>query len=192
MTLACPGPIATGAEGTPRNVFSAEGLTAKHEARGGAKKRLPPPRVAELIARAAYNRADVAWIARHPVLLLGESRSRKSTDSSPGRIAATGCWGWDQRCALCLEPGIGMPLGIGMLLCLRKSLADFTVVWKGALCQGRDGGRSSAGYLCQYWPSLGIWIMKKIGPMRAAQLKSGGSGYNIKSMLFGRGAIKAD
>lgn len=48
-----------------------QGLTAKHEERGGAKKRLSPPRVAELIARAAYNRADVAWIARHPVLLLG-------------------------------------------------------------------------------------------------------------------------
>ncbi len=82
MTIACPGPTATGSEGTPRNVFSADGLTAKHEARGGAKKRLPPPRVAELIARAAYNRADVAWIARHPVLLLGESRSRKPTDHS--------------------------------------------------------------------------------------------------------------
>lgn len=73
VTIACPGPIATGTEGTPRNVFSAEGLTAKHEERGGAKKRLSPPRVAELIARAAYNRLDTCWIARHPVLLLGGS-----------------------------------------------------------------------------------------------------------------------
>ena len=70
-TIVCPGPIATGTEGTPRNVFGAEKLTAKHEERGGARKRLAPPRVAELIARAAYNRTDVAWIARHPVLLLG-------------------------------------------------------------------------------------------------------------------------
>ncbi|CAL8465292.1 g4827 [Coccomyxa elongata] len=118
VTIACPGPIATGTEGTPRNVFGAEALTAKHEERGGARKRLAPPRVAELIARAAYNRADVTWIARHPVLLLG--------------------------------------------------------------------------YLCQYWPTLGIWIMKKIGPLRAAQLKSGGSGYDLKSMLFGTGRVKAD
>lgn len=71
VTLACPGPVATGTEGMPRNVFSAEGLTAKHEERGGAKKRLAPKRVAELIARAAYNGLDTAWIARHPVLLLG-------------------------------------------------------------------------------------------------------------------------
>ncbi|EIE23214.1 NAD(P)-binding protein [Coccomyxa subellipsoidea C-169] len=123
LNLSCPGPIATGTEGTPRNVFSAQVLTkpvhlSTHEERGGAKKRLSPPRVAELIARAAYNRADVAWIARHPVLLLG--------------------------------------------------------------------------YLCQYWPTLGIWIMKKIGPLRAAQLKSGGSGYDIKSMLFGTGRVKSD
>ncbi len=51
---------------------------------------------------------------------------------------------------------------------------------------------AAAGYLCQYWPTLGIWIMKKIGPLRAAQLKSGGSGYDIKSMLFGTGRVKSD
>ena len=72
VTIACPGPVATGTLDTPRNVFSSEGLTAKHEERGGAKKRLPPARVAALIARAAYNRLDVCWIAKHPVLLLGE------------------------------------------------------------------------------------------------------------------------
>lgn len=59
-----------------------QALTAKHEERGGAKKRLSPPRVAELIARAAYNRADVAWIARHPVLLLGGFRGKIITSES--------------------------------------------------------------------------------------------------------------
>lgn len=83
MTIACPGPIATGTEGTPRNMFGAEALTAKHEERGGARKRLVPPRVAELIARAAYNRADVTWIARHPVLLLGAFLLESVAGSSP-------------------------------------------------------------------------------------------------------------
>lgn len=76
VTIACPGPVATGTEDTPRNVFSSEGLTAKHEDRGGSKKRLSPARVAALIARAAYNRLDMCWIAKHPVLLLGELCSR--------------------------------------------------------------------------------------------------------------------
>lgn len=72
VTLACPGPVATGTEETPRNIFSSEGLTAKHEERGGSKKRLSPTRVAQLIARAAYNGLDMCWIAKHPVLLIGE------------------------------------------------------------------------------------------------------------------------
>ena len=49
-----------------------------------------------------------------------------------------------------------------------------------------------AGYLCQYWPTFGIWVMKKIGPLRAAQLKSGGSGYDFVSMVFGRARVKRD
>lgn len=49
-----------------------------------------------------------------------------------------------------------------------------------------------AGYLCQYWPTFGIWVMKKIGPLRAAQLKSGGSGYDFVSMVLGRNRVKAD
>ncbi|KAL0036520.1 hypothetical protein WJX77_011154 [Trebouxia sp. C0004] len=40
------------------------------------------------------------------------------------------------------------------------------------------------GYLMQYFPSLGIAVMKKIGPGRAAQMKGGSSGYDVKSMLF--------
>jgi hypothetical protein len=36
----------------------------------------------------------------------------------------------------------------------------------------------------QYFPSLGIAVMKKIGPGRAAQMKGGSSGYDVKSMLF--------
>lgn len=35
----------------------------------------------------------------------------------------------------------------------------------------------------QYAPSLGMAVMKKIGPGRAAQMKGGG-GYDVKAMLF--------
>ena len=55
MTIACPGPVATGSEAAPRNVFSSRGLVQKHEQRGGSGKRMAPRRVAELIARAAYH-----------------------------------------------------------------------------------------------------------------------------------------
>ena len=47
-----------------------------------------------------------------------------------------------------------------------------------------DFGLYGAGYLMQYFPSLGIAVMKKIGPGRAAQMKGGSSGYDVKSMLF--------
>ncbi|KAL0020618.1 hypothetical protein WJX79_000684 [Trebouxia sp. C0005] len=40
------------------------------------------------------------------------------------------------------------------------------------------------GYLMQYFPSLGLAVMKKIGPGRAAQMKGGSTGYDVKSMLF--------
>lgn len=40
------------------------------------------------------------------------------------------------------------------------------------------------GYLMQYFPSLGMAVMKKIGPGRAAQMKGGSSGYDVRSMLF--------
>ena len=70
-------------------MFGAEALTAKHEDRGGAKKRLSPRRVAELVARAAYNNVDMCWIARNPVLLLGAFHSVLSTFSSlkPGCLS---------------------------------------------------------------------------------------------------------
>lgn len=40
-----------------------------------------------------------------------------------------------------------------------------------------------AGYINQYFPKLGLEIMKQIGPGRAAQLEKGGSGYNVGAMI---------
>lgn len=48
------------------------------------------------------------------------------------------------------------------------------------------------GYLMQYSPSLGMLVMKLVGPGRAAQLKGGRSGYDVKSMLFGRSNGKGE
>lgn len=39
------------------------------------------------------------------------------------------------------------------------------------------------GYINQYFPKLGLEIMKQIGPGRAAQLEKGGSGYNVGAMI---------
>ena len=45
-----------------------------------------------------------------------------------------------------------------------------------------------AAYLMQYLPTLGLAVMKLIGPGRAASLKGGSGGYDIKSMLFSKKA----
>ena len=37
-----------------------------------SRKHMKPQRVAELIARAALRKVDKCWIAKHPVLLMGE------------------------------------------------------------------------------------------------------------------------
>lgn len=40
-----------------------------------------------------------------------------------------------------------------------------------------------AGYLMQYLPTLGLAVMKLVGPSRAAAIKSGESGYSMQSLL---------
>ena len=69
-TVCCPGPLATGADGKPRLVYGANGLIQQANT-GMSKKRVSATRAAELIAAAAYYKLDEAWIAFHPVLLMG-------------------------------------------------------------------------------------------------------------------------
>jgi dehydrogenase/reductase SDR family member 7 len=108
-TVCCPGPLATGNDGKPRVVYGANGLIQQANT-GMSKKRVHATRAAELIAAAAYYKLDEAWIAFHPVLLMG--------------------------------------------------------------------------YLMQYMPSLGMKVLKKIGPGRVALLKDGsGMGYDVAAML---------
>lgn len=44
----------------------------------------------------------------------------------------------------------------------------------------------------QYFPPLGMAVMKMIGPGRAAQMKGGSGGYDVKSMLFGKPTSKRE
>lgn len=72
VTMCHPGPIATGAKGQVRSLYGSEGLLRAPEPEAESGKRLDPGRVAELIIRATYHGLDSCWIAKHPVLLLGE------------------------------------------------------------------------------------------------------------------------
>jgi dehydrogenase/reductase SDR family protein 7 len=73
VTIACPGPIATGTVDKPRVIFGADGVQAP-PAPGAPKRskkgRLDPGRCAELVLAAAGHGVDEAWLSRHPVLLL--------------------------------------------------------------------------------------------------------------------------
>ena len=73
VTLCCPGPAATGSPSQPRSIYSGTGLITTASSDKGSSKRMAPARVAELIGKAAYYRVDECWIAKHPVLLMGES-----------------------------------------------------------------------------------------------------------------------
>ena len=67
-----PGPIGTGREGEPRGVYGPEGRV--QAATGLSSSRLAPERCARLVLAAAARGLPEAWIARHPVLLLGYLR----------------------------------------------------------------------------------------------------------------------
>lgn len=72
MSLCCPGPAATGSAQHPRSIYSGTGLITTASTDKGSSKRMAPARVAQLIGKAAYYKVDECWIARHPVLLMGE------------------------------------------------------------------------------------------------------------------------
>lgn len=72
VSLCCPGPAATGSPNQPRSIYSGTGLITTASSSKDSSKRMAPARVAELIGKAAYYKVDECWIAKHPVLLLGE------------------------------------------------------------------------------------------------------------------------
>jgi dehydrogenase/reductase SDR family protein 7 len=73
VTIACPGPIATGTDDKPRVIFGAEGVqgaAAPGAPKRSKKGRLDPERCADLVLASAYHGLDESWLSRHPVLLL--------------------------------------------------------------------------------------------------------------------------
>ncbi len=86
VTICCPGPVATGSPDQPRAIYSGTGLITKSSNEKESSKRMVPARVAELIGKAAYHKLDECWIARHPVLLMGET---SHLYVSVGRVCAT-------------------------------------------------------------------------------------------------------
>lgn len=68
VTIACPGPIA-GA--STRSVFGPFGRVQKKEEQSGQSNKVSMERCCELVSRAAACGVHEAWIARHPVLLMG-------------------------------------------------------------------------------------------------------------------------
>lgn len=86
VTVACPGPAATGEDDKPRKVYNATGLVTKPSSNSKSKQRMKPSRVAELIGKAAYHRVHECWIAKHPVLALGT-------------LAISRCADWSYACA---------------------------------------------------------------------------------------------
>lgn len=76
VTLCCPGPVATGSQESPRVVYGPKARIVQNAT--GSSNRLDPARAAHLIANAAAHGVDEAWIARHPVLAMGESEEYDS------------------------------------------------------------------------------------------------------------------
>ncbi|GAB4814418.1 hypothetical protein N2152v2_001464 [Parachlorella kessleri] len=96
VTICCPGPVTAsqGGEGRPRQVYGPAGIK-EQVAVDKVKERVPVARAAELIATAAYHGLDEAWIALHPVLLMGyltqfmpSTAMRILKRVGPGRVRA--------------------------------------------------------------------------------------------------------
>jgi len=69
VTIICPGPISTGSPDSPRLIFGSTGLIPQPHT--GSKGKMAPERCAALIANAMAHGVNEAWIAKHPVLLMG-------------------------------------------------------------------------------------------------------------------------
>ncbi len=72
ITICCPGPVSSGSEvATERSVYGPDGMITRTE-EPNPKGKVHPRRYAQLVANAAAHGVDECWIAKHPVLLVGE------------------------------------------------------------------------------------------------------------------------
>ena len=71
VTICCLGPIATGTDDQPRNVYGGSGL---QPASDSANNRLSATEAAAWVGAAAHHGLERAWISKQPVLSLGAQR----------------------------------------------------------------------------------------------------------------------
>ncbi len=45
------------------------------------------------------------------------------------------------------------------------------------------GGRAHAGYVQQHLPELAARVLHRVGPRRVADMKAGGSGYDVGGLM---------
>lgn len=73
VTIVCPGPVAQAVgEASPRSLYGPKGPIQRLEVPDS--KRMPAARAAQLIASAMAAGVSECWLARQPVLLMGEYR----------------------------------------------------------------------------------------------------------------------
>jgi hypothetical protein len=139
-------------------------------------------RYAQLVANAAAHQVDECWIAKHPVLLVGEKRR-----ANP--LAA---------CLLCVHV---CTYRIGTLLLPFPFSFRTSSLEPAKLFQVQQFSAASqwtlmplllllfrAGHLFQFVPRAGWALLKKIGPSRARAVKEGRSGYDMKVVQGAMGA----
>lgn len=76
VTICCPGPVAALIPGSPRMVWGAKEMILAPIARSSSK--MPLRRCVSLIATAAAHGLEEVWIARHPILAVGESEEARA------------------------------------------------------------------------------------------------------------------
>jgi hypothetical protein len=125
-------------------------------------KRMPASRAVQLIANAMAAGVPECWLARQPVLLMGEFGCRaKPQDFSP------------------LQGVCGVEADADTLTAVCSMLCT-------CVCKS-----PAAAYLMQYVPQVGLAVMKYIGPKRARALSSGQSGYNLAAMMKQQGGASS-
>lgn len=88
MTIVCPGPVAPNAgEGTTRSLYGPKGPIQRQEVPDS--KRMPAPRAVELIANAMAAGVAECWLARQPVLTMGECRVWRCSVGINSKVVVT-------------------------------------------------------------------------------------------------------
>jgi NAD(P)-dependent dehydrogenase (short-subunit alcohol dehydrogenase family) len=84
VTVICPGPVGSTSD-TPRMLFGPKGKISRLEQQD--KRRMAPARAVQLMANAMAAGVEEAWLAKQPVLTMGESHCSKSLKCSTVHVS---------------------------------------------------------------------------------------------------------